>query len=81
MLTKFSSESLLGQAVASVLRIENLDSFYQLQISAKPGRRLSRIAGWVLLLHEDRTVLQGDLTKIRELEASGLYQIESEIER
>lgn len=58
-------------------RIQRLDSFHELRFSAKPGQTLSRIAGWVLLVHEDRDVLHRDLSEIRRLETCGLYPIEA----
>lgn len=44
-----------------------------------PGKVISRIAGWVVLVHEDRDVIHHDLQQIRRLELDGLYQIEPEI--
>jgi hypothetical protein len=60
-------------------QIECLDSFHDLYFSAKPGRSLSRIAGWVVLVHEDRAVIHRDWQQIRHLERSGLYQIEPDL--
>jgi biotin carboxylase len=57
--------------------IERLESFYKLKCSARPGRPVSRIVGWVLLVHEDRAVIHRDRDRIRCLEASGFYQFES----
>lgn len=58
--------------------IRNLESFHELRFSAKPGQMLSRIAGWVVLVHEDRSVLHRDLDRIRRIEQAGLYEIEDE---
>ncbi len=59
-------------------QLECLDSFHKLHCSAKPGRPVSRIVGWVLLVHENREVIHRDLKQIRHLEMNGLYQFESE---
>lgn len=59
--------------------VEQLDSFNELRFWAKPGQILSRIAGWVLLVHEDRAVIHQDLQQIRRLENSGLYEIEPDV--
>jgi biotin carboxylase len=57
-------------------QVKQLDSFHELRFSTKPGQPLARIAGWVLLVHEDRAVIHRDLQQIRRLEMGGLYQIE-----
>ena len=59
--------------------LERLDSFHEIHCSAKPGRPVSRIAGWVVLVHEDRAVIHRDLQQIRRLELNGFYQIEPDL--
>lgn len=58
--------------------IERLQSFHDMHVSS-PGKVVSRIAGWVVLVHEERDVIHHDLQQIRRLELEGLYQIEPEI--
>ena len=58
--------------------IKRLDSFHEMRFSARPGQSLSRIAGWVLLVHHDRDVLHHDLDEIRRMEMLGLYPIDPE---
>lgn len=58
--------------------IEHLDSFHELYCSSNPGQAVSRIAGWVVLVHQDRSVIHRDRQTIRQLEAGGLYAIEAD---
>ena len=55
--------------------IETLPSFLRYRFSAKPGHRLSRIAGWVVLSHSNRDVMHQDLRQIRRLEDNGFYSV------
>jgi biotin carboxylase len=56
--------------------IERLDSFHEVYCSSKPGQPVSRITGWVVLVHADRSVIRRDRQIIRQMEAEGLYPIE-----
>ena len=62
--------------LSGLARIERLASFHEMRVSAKCGQPAPKIAGWVILLHSDRTVIQRDLQQIRQLENDGLYRIE-----
>ncbi len=63
--------------LSGIERLEQLESFQEMHVSAKPGRSFSRIAGWVVLVHPDRAVLHRDRQQIRRLESGGLYQVEA----
>ncbi len=67
------------KSLSGLEQIERLESLHEMYVSAKVGRPLSRIAGWVVLVHDDRAVIHRDLQQIRRLEMSGLYQVEPEI--
>ncbi|MCA9138724.1 MAG: ATP-grasp domain-containing protein [Planctomycetales bacterium] len=56
--------------------VKRLESFHDLRFSAKPGQTLARIAGWVLLVHEDTEVLHRDLQELQTMEQNGLYDVE-----
>ena len=64
--------------VPELQQVERLESFHELYFSPKPGRTVSRIVGWVLLVHEDSATIRRDREKIRELESCGFYEIESD---
>jgi len=61
-------------------KLKNLDSYHFLRLDLKAGGNLSRTVdlftspGLVELVHRDFQQLKRDLSTIRELEASGLYQ-------
>ncbi|MCA9192649.1 MAG: ATP-grasp domain-containing protein [Planctomycetales bacterium] len=58
--------------------LQKLESFLQYRFSAMPGQRLSRVAGWVVLVHADREVIESDMQRIRSFEADGLFETEPE---
>ena len=57
--------------------LEALVTHYDSRVSARPGRPVPRVAGIVTLLHEDRTLVEADLERIHELEANGLFEVET----
>ena len=63
------------EAIPDFSEIKTLPSFRQMRFSAKRGDRARRIAGWVILVHADRRVIERDRRRIRQLEADGLYSI------
>jgi ATP-grasp domain len=58
--------------------IESLPSFYELHLDARPGGRVRRVAGLVLLVHEDAEAVERDLRRVMSLEEAGLYEFEDE---
>lgn len=66
------------RSMPELQQFERLESFHELYFSPKPGRTVSRIVGWVLLVHEDSATIRRDREKIRELESCGFYEIESD---
>lgn len=60
----------------SLDQIRQLDSFFQLRCGVKAGQNVSRIVGWVVLVHSNREVMLRDYQRIRQLETSDLYSIQ-----
>ena len=56
--------------------IEALSSFHQMHIGAQRDLPVPPIAGWVVLIHADKKVLEEDCQRIRQLESNGLFEID-----
>lgn len=64
------------KALRGLEEIEQLLSFFDMQVGAADGQPVPRVAGVVTLIHPDPAVLDQDLRRIRHLEQNGLYEIE-----
>lgn len=75
-----SYESGVVDSLPGLMEIEHFSSFLKMEIFAKPGSALVptidmfTTPGSVMLVHDDKIVLDKHLLRIRELEQSGLYQ-------
>jgi biotin carboxylase len=65
------------KALRGVEQLQHLASYREMHISSTLGRNPAGVAGWVLLVHQDRATVHRDLQQIRQLEADGFYQLET----
>ena len=83
VLTRAATNVFLMPETTGILRgaprlaeVEALESVVEMHVGLEPGEPVPRVAGVVTLLHDDPSVIERDLRHIRELERSGLYDIE-----
>ena len=56
--------------------IEALESFHQMDLGGCVGEPVPRVIGWVALVHRRKEIVDRDLTRLRRLEADGLYEVD-----
>ena len=62
-----------------VEEIQALPTFHSMSIASQHGETIDGVAGRVTLLHAEWNAIQRDLSKIRELEANGMFVVEEQL--